>query len=178
MMEAFAAEAGAAAGHAEAFYHAPEFWVAVAFVILMALVAKPVSQKVAAALDERSDGIKNQIDEARRLRDEAQELLASFQRKQRDAVKEADEIVEHAKQEVERLTERTTSELERSLKRREALSLERIAQAEGKALEEVRKLAIDVALEATRRILVEQVKGAKSDALIDDAIKELPDRLN
>lgn len=178
MMEAFAAEAVGAMEHAEPFYVEPEFWVAIAFVILVVLIAKPITAKVTKALDERSGAIQNQIDEARRLRDEAQELLASYQRKQRDAAKEADQIVEYAKREAERLTERAGEDLERSLKRREQMALDRIGQAEAKAVGEVRSLAIDVALEATRRVLAQSIKGAKADALIDEAVRALPDKLH
>jgi F-type H+-transporting ATPase subunit b len=178
MMEAFAAETAGAVAHAEPFYAEPEFWVALAFVILMVLVAKPVAAKIGAALDQRSDSIRKQIEEARRLRDEAQELLAAFQRKQRDAEKEAAAIVEQSKREAERLAERAAADLEHSLKRREQQALDRIAQAESKALDEVRALAVDVALAATQRLLADRVKGAKADALIDDAVKGLADKLN
>jgi F-type H+-transporting ATPase subunit b len=160
------------------FYFEPEFWVAVAFVILMVLAAKPIAQKVGTALDERSETIRKQIDEARRLRDEAQELLASYQRKQHEAAREVDAIVEQAKREAERLAVRGKEDLDRSLKRREQLALDRIKQAEIKAMDEVKALAVDVALEATRRVLVERVKGDKADALIDDSIKGLSDKLH
>ena len=160
------------------FYLEPEFWVAVAFVILMVLAAKPIAQKVGAALDERSEAIRKQIDEARRLRDEAQELLASYQRKQHEAVREVDAIVEQAKREAERLAARGKEDLDRSLKRREQLALDRIQQAEIKAMDEVKALAVDVALEATRRVLVDRVKGDKADALINDSIKGLSDKLH
>lgn len=160
------------------FYLEPEFWVAVAFVLLMVLAAKPIALKVGAALDERSEAIRKQIDEARRLRDEAQELLASYQRKQHEAVREVDGIVEQAKRESERLVSRARDDLDRSLKRREQLALDRIGQAEIKAVDEVTALAVDVALEATRRVLAERVKGAKADALIDDSIKGLADKLH
>ena len=160
------------------FYLEPEFWVAVAFVLLMVLAAKPIALKVGAALDERSEAIRKQIDEARRLRDEAQELLASYQRKQHEAVREVDAIVEQAKRESERLVGRARDDLDRSLRRREQLALDRIGQAEIKAVDEVTALAVDVALEATRRVLAERVKGAKADALIDDSIKGLADKLH
>lgn len=178
MSVAYAAGAAQAAGHAEPFYAAPEFWVLIAFVILMVFAAKPVARIVGAGLDDRSDAIRKQIEEAARLRNEAQELLAAYQRKQRDAVKESDDIVEHAKREAERLSSRASEDLERSLKRRERLALDRISQAEAKAIEEVRTFAVDVALDATRRILAQQITGAKADALIDDAVKGLSDKLH
>ncbi len=174
-MRAWAAEA--AAGSGEAFYEAPEFWVALAFVVVVAGIFKPVASRIAAALDDRAETIKTQIDEAARLREEAQELLASYERKQRDAVKQAEEIVERARKDADRLGKRATEDLEKALKRRQQLAMERIARAEVEALDEVRGVAVDVALDATRRLLAEKVSGKRADAMIDAAIKELPDKL-
>ncbi len=174
-MRAWAAEA--AAGSGEAFYEAPEFWVALAFVVVVAGIFKPVAGRIGAALDDRAETLKTQIDEAARLREEAQELLASYERKQRDAVKQAEEIVERARKEADRLGKRATEDLEKALKRRQQLALQRFAWAEVEALDEVRGVAVDVALDATRRLLAEKVSGKRADAMIDAAIKELPDKL-
>ena len=84
----------------------PTFWTAVAVVLFIALVAKPVSRMATKALDERAEKIKAELDEAERLRNEAQDLLAQYQRKQRDAAKEAEAIIEHAKQEADAWTAR------------------------------------------------------------------------
>ncbi|MCP5372571.1 MAG: F0F1 ATP synthase subunit B [Hyphomicrobiales bacterium] len=179
-MQAFAAETAhdAAHGAAHAFYEEPTFWVLVAFVILIVAVGKPVFRAITKGLDERADLIKAQIDEAVRLREEAQETLASFQRKQRDAAKEAEEIVARAKAEAARLAEKAAADLESSLKRREKQAMDRIAQAEAQAVEDVRNAAIEVAVSATRRLLTEQIDEAKADTLIDAAIKDLPGKLH
>ncbi len=174
-MRAWAAEAAAEAG--EAFYEAPEFWVMVAFVVLVGGVFKPVARRIGAALDDRAETIKNQLDEAARLREEAQELLASYERKQRDAVKEAEEIVERARKEADRLGAKAAENLEKALKRRQQLAMERIARAEAEALNQVRGVAVDVALDATRRLLAEKMSGKRADAMIDAAIEELPEKL-
>ncbi len=174
-METAAETAGA---QAEAFWVAPEFWVAIAFVILVALAGRKVMRTITAGLDARADAIRHRVEEAERLRDEAQEVLASYQRKQNEAAQEAEQLLERAQQEAERLTERSVQDLERSLKRREQLAMERIAQAESSALDEVRGAAIDVALEATRRILAEKLSEKQADALIDDAIKGIPGKLH
>ena len=175
-MRAFAAEAGDA--HAAAFYEAPEFWVLVAFVLLIAGAFRPLFRTVTGALDRRAETIRSQIDEARRLREEAQDLLASYQRRHRGAVAEAAEIADRARADAARLAARAEEDLERALKRREQLAVERIAHAEAKALEAVRGLAVDLALDATRRVLAEKVTGKKAAALIDVAIKELPKKLH
>ena len=176
MMSALAADT--AAGTAEAFYDAPEFWVLVAFVITVAAIIRPFLRFVTTALDKRSQSIAERIEEAQRLREEAQDLLASYQRKQRDAVNEAEDIVDHARRETERMGGRATADLEKAVERREQMALERIAQAEAKAVAEVRSEAIDIALEATRRLLDQNFANKKADALVNDAIKELPDKLH
>jgi F-type H+-transporting ATPase subunit b len=176
MMSALAADT--AAGTAEVFYDAPEFWVLVAFVITVAAIIRPFLRFVTTALDKRSQSIAERIEEAQRLREEAQDLLASYQRKQRDAVKEAEDIVDHARRETERMGGRATADLEKAVERREQMALERIAQAEAKAVAEVRSEAIDIALEATRRLLDQNLADKKAAALVNDAIKELPEKLH
>jgi F-type H+-transporting ATPase subunit b len=147
----------------------------VLFVVLTARIAYRV---VTVALDDRADRIKNQIDEAMRLAAEAQELLASYERKQREAAEEAESIVEHARHEAARLGEHAAQELERSLARRRQQALDRIAQAEASAIAYVRDHAIEVAMNATERLLAEKIKGKSADDLIDAAIKELPENLH
>ena len=92
--------------------------------------------------------------------------------------REAEEIVDHARRETERMGGRAGADLEKAVERRERLAMERIAQAEAKAIAEVRGEAVDIALEATRRLLAEQLTGKKADTLVDNAIKELPDKLH
>jgi len=173
---AHAAEAGAAAHGA--FYEEPTFWVAIAFVITIAAAGKAVYLKISAALDERSEAIRSEIEEATRLREEAQELLASYERKQRDAAGEAEQIAERAKGEAEYLADKAAKDLEDMIQRRERQAKDRIAQAEISARDEIRAAAIDVAMEASRRILADKVSGKKGDALVDAAIKDLPSKLH
>jgi F-type H+-transporting ATPase subunit b len=179
MWAALAREAAHAAEHApEPFYATAEFWVAVGFVILVALIGKRAYRLVAVALDERAERIRNRIEEASRLADEAQALLATYERKQRDAANEAEAIVNDARREADRLAAQASAELQRSLQRREELAIERIAQAEAAAVAEVRTRGIDVAIDATRRLLAQQLTAKQSDALIDQAIQDLPGKLH
>jgi F-type H+-transporting ATPase subunit b len=180
-MQAWAAEtaAHAAAEHAlEPFYATAEFWVSVCFVIFVVAVCRTAYRVITLALDDRADKIKNQIDEASRLAEEAQDLLASYQRRKHEAAAEAESIIEHARREADRLAERTAEELEKALKRREQMAIDRIAQAEASAIADVRNQAADVAFQATQRILSMQVKGKSADALISAAISELPEKLH
>ena len=154
------------------------FWTAVAFVIFIGLAYKPAMKKIGGALDERAETIRTQIEEAQQLREDAQALLANYKRKQRDALKEAEDIVAHARDEAKRTQEQAAIDLDIALKRREAQALEKIAQAEAKALQEVREKAVDVAMAATRRLLVDQVDTKVANTLVDDAIAQLPGKLH
>lgn len=161
-----------------AFYLEAEFWLTVAFVIFVGLLFRPVTRMITSALDDRSDAIAKELDEAARLAEETQAALAEYQRKQRDAVKEAEEILTRAEAEAKRMGEAAAQGLAAALERREQLAIEKIAQAEARAIEEVRNAAVDIALSATRKLIEENVDKGKSDALVADAIKELPGKLH
>ncbi|MBO6947263.1 MAG: F0F1 ATP synthase subunit B [Rhodospirillales bacterium] len=159
-------------------FHDPTFWTAVAVVLFVALIAKPVGKMASKALDERADKIKAELDEAEKLRNEAQDLLAQYQRKQRDAASEAESIIQHAKEEAERMDREGREKLKAALERREKLAMERIEMAEQHAIERVRARAVDVAIAATGQMLADNLSGDKADALVEDAIKQLPGRLH
>jgi F-type H+-transporting ATPase subunit b len=172
------AHAATEGDHAEAFYLTPEFWVAVSFVLFVALVARKVWKILTTALDARSARIAQNIEEAKQLRAEAQSALAEIQRKQREALKDAQSIVEMAKAEAERLRKRSEEELAASLVLRERQAMDRIAQAEKQATAEVRNMAVDVAIAAARQVLQQQIDPAKANELVDQAITQLPQRMN
>ena len=154
-----------------------EFWVLVAFLVFMAAVIWKARGAMMGALDGRAQRIRHDIDEAQRLRDEAQALLADYQKKQKEAMSEAEAMVRQAEDEAKRLRARAEADLTASLKRREQQALDRIAQAEAQAVAEVRNLAADLAVAATQKILVERLDPAKAEGLVSDAIAELPRRL-
>ena len=133
---------------------------------------------VAKALDDRADAIKNELEDAQRLREEAQALLAEYQRKQRDAEKEAESIVEQAKAEAESLAEESKAKLAEMLERRTKLAEDKIAQAEVQALKDVRAASADLAVAAAQAIIAEQAKGDVAAGLIDGSIEELKSKLN
>lgn len=158
--------------------HEPEFWVAVAFVVFVVAVFKPAAAAITGALDARAARIRHDLEEAARLRNEAQALLADYERKRAEAAKEAAAIVAHAKTEAERLAAEAQNELEAALKRREQLALQRIAQAETTAMNEVRAAAVDVAIKAAARLIAEKLNEPQADALVDQVIADLPGRLH
>lgn len=164
--------------HGEPFFHSPEFWVAVAFVILIVLFGKKVFVMIVGGLDDKIEKIRQDIDTATRLREEAQDKLAQFERKQREAVNEAEQIVARAREEAERIARESAEHLEESLRRSEQQAKERIAQAEAQAIDDVRTKAIELAVEAGRKILAENLSEGKAAQLIDDAIVDIETKLH
>lgn len=155
-----------------------EFWVLIAFLILIGAVAKKVWAALTAGLDARAGRIKSHLDEAEKLREDAQSLLAEYQRKQHAAAEEAAGIVAQAKAEAERIREQAEADLEQALKRREQQAIDKIAQAEAEALGEVRNQAVDLAMAASRRLLADNIDEGKAARLVDEAIKDLSGRLH
>ena len=176
-MIAQALAATKAGGHDVPFWQEPEVWLLVAFAIFVGLMARPLWTRITGGLDGRADRIRAELDEARQLREDAQAALANYQRKQRDAAKEADEILRHAEEEARRLTANAEAALDATLARREALARDRIAQAEARAVEEVRDEAVEVALAAAKALIEEHMDAAKGEELIEDAVKDLPSKL-
>jgi F-type H+-transporting ATPase subunit b len=156
-----------------------EFWVAVAFVAFLAiLVYYKVPKLIAKALDDRADAIRKELDEARRLREEAQTLLADYQKRHRNVGQEAEAIVDLARREADAFAHETRASLKDALERRTKLAEDKIARAEAQAVDEVRASAIDVAVAAAERILREKMAGSGGAALIDQSIRDLKGRLN
>jgi len=154
-----------------------EFWVLLAVVLFAAVVWKPMRRAVIGSLDERAARIGAELDEARKLREEAQLLLAQYEQRRREAAAEAEAIVAHAREEAERIAAQSTRDLDAALVRRERLAEERIAQAEKKALDEIRAVAVDVAIGAAREVIQSQIDEERGAALLDAAIAALPLRL-
>ena len=149
----------------------PSLWVAVSFFGFVALlVYYKVPAKIAGALDDRADQIKAELDEAKKLREDAQSVLAEYQRKQRDAQKEAEEIITQAKKEAEALAVETEQKLSEQLERRTQQAEDKIARAEIQAINEVQKMAAEMSVQAADHILRDSVSGDKANDLIKDAI--------
>jgi F-type H+-transporting ATPase subunit b len=156
-----------------------EFWVAVAFVIFIGVLVRLGAPRViAGALDDRAARIKAELDEATRLRKEAQALLADYQRRRQEADREAEAIVVAAKGEAERLAADAKTKVEEFVARRTKTAETKIAQAEAQAVADVRAAAADAAVAAAERILSETVKGKVGDDLIARGIADLKTKLN
>lgn len=160
------------------FYEA-EFWVAVAFVLfLLALVRAGAHRSVLGLLDDRGNRIQAELDEARRLRSEAEALLAEYKKRQQDAEEEAKALIRSAEAEGERLQAEARAKVEEFVARRTKMAENKIAQAEAQALAEVRSAAADAAVAAAEKILSASVKGEVADGLIGDGIRDLQSKLN
>jgi F-type H+-transporting ATPase subunit b len=156
-----------------------EFWVAVAFVIFLGiLIYVGAHRTILNALDQRSAKIKAELDEARRLKEEAQALLAEYKRKQGEAEQEAAGIIAGARAEAERLAAEAKAKTEEFLARRTKLAETKIAQAEAQAVADVRNAAAEAAVTAAEKILKETVKGTVADDLLGKGIAELKGKLN
>jgi len=156
-----------------------ETWVAIAFVIFVGvLIYFGVHKLIVSALDQRAGRIRGELDEARRLKDEAAALLAEYRRKQQTAEREAAEIVAGAKAEAERLAAEAKTRMDEFVARRTKMAETKIAQAEAQALADVRAAAADAAVAAAEKILTQTVKGSVADDLLSKGIAELKSKLN
>ena len=161
------------------FLYDPETWVAISFVILIGiLIYAGAFNALLGGIDSRRAKIQAELDEARRLKDEAQALLAAYQQKQREAEQEAAGILEGAKAEAERLTVEAKAKMEEFVARRTKMAETKIAQAEAQALADVRAAAADAAVAAAETILTQSVRGDVAERLIDQGIADAKSKLN
>jgi F-type H+-transporting ATPase subunit b len=156
-----------------------EFWVAVAFVVFVGtLIYLGAHKTMVKFIDQRRDRIKAELDEARRLKEEAQALLAQYQRKQREAEQEAAGIIAGANAEAERIMAEAKAKMEEFVARRTRAAEAKIAQAEAQALADVRAAAAEAAVSAAEKILTQLVKGEVADRLIVKGIDDVKTKLN
>ncbi len=157
----------------------PETWVAIAFVCFLGVLAYlGVHRRLTDSLDQRQARIKGDLDEARRLREEAQALLADFERKGRAAESEAEAIIASAKAEAERLAAEAKSRMEDFVVRRTKMAEAKIAQAEAQALADVRSAAADAAVTAAEKILSTAAKGKVAEDLLAQSIDDVRRKFN
>ena len=159
-------------------FSAAEFWALIAFLIFIAAVFQPARRALTGALDQRIEGIKRQVEDAKSLREEAQATLTTYQHQQRQALEEANTIIEQAREDAERHREVAETKLKTILQAQELQALEKINQAEAAALRAVREAAVNLAITATSDLLAKRLDGPEGNALVDAAIQELNQRLN
>jgi F-type H+-transporting ATPase subunit b len=157
----------------------PEFWVGVgALIFIGILLWKKVPAMLAQSLDARAAAIRKELEDARRLREEAETLLRQYQSKRADADKEAAAIVTEAKAEAERYAAEARAQIKAQVERRAKQAEEKIAQAEAQAVAEVRALAADAAVAAAEKLIASRLDDKRTADLIKRSLEEIPSKLN
>jgi F-type H+-transporting ATPase subunit b len=164
--------------HEESFFADPRSWVAIAFVIFFVLFGKKIWSVATGILDKRAETIRTELDEAQRLRSEAEAMLVEAAASREAALVRAQELLTGAKREAIRLAALAVEDAEQSAARREKMAMDRIAAAEKAAIDEVRIAAADIATQATQTILREGMSANASAAIVDRAIAQLPAALS
>ena len=155
------------------------FFALVGLVLFLALIVYlKVPGMMAKSLDERAGKISHELDEAKRLREEAQALLAEYQRKRKEAEADAAEILAAAQREAAMLTEEARQKTEEFVARRNALSEQKIKQAEADAIGAVRAAAVDLAIAAAEKVIAQKADANTQQALFKDAVSTVQSRLN
>lgn len=156
-----------------------DFVVLIAFVLFIGvLVYFKVPGMLMGLLDKRAETIKSELDEARALREEAQTVLASFERKQREVAEQAERIVAHAREEAQNAAELAKADLDTTIARRLQAAEDRIASAEAGAMKEVRDRAISVAVTAAREVIAKQMNATQANKLIEESIETVGRKLH
>jgi F-type H+-transporting ATPase subunit b len=157
----------------------PEFWIGVGFfAVLLIFLWKRVPGMLGETLDARAKAIAGELSQAKRLREEAAALLASYIQKTSQVESEAAAIIAEAKEEAERYARETRIQLRAQIERRAKMAEEKIAQAEAAALAEIRGLAADAAAKAAEKLIAARIDEPRAASLVAESIRDLPDRLN
>ena len=156
-----------------------DFIVVISFILFVGVLFYfKVPSMLTGLLDKRAEGIQSEIDEARALREEAQTLLASFERKQRDVQEQADRIVVAAKESATEIAAQAKLDLEKSIERRLRAAEDQIASAEASAVRQVRDEAVRIAIGTASEVIARDMKAARADALVDEAISTVAAKLH
>jgi F-type H+-transporting ATPase subunit b len=158
----------------ESFFGEPRNWVVIAFILFFVLFGKKLWGALAGMLDARAAAVKAELEEASRLRREAESMLRDAEKQRTDALADAKALIEGARAEAGRVAAAAAAEAEASAKRREQMAIDRIAAAEKAAVDDVRLAAADIATTAARQVLAEGLTADADAKLIDQAITQLP----
>ncbi len=159
------------------FFAEPRNWVLIAFVLFFVLFGRRLWSVLAQMLDDRAAKVRAELDEAARLRQEAEAMLRDAETRRTEALREAQALIEGAKAEAERVAAAAGAEAEAAARRREQMAMDRIAAAEKAAVDEVRLTAAEVATAAARQVIAEGLSADADSRLIDHAITQLPSAL-
>lgn len=160
--------------HHPSFFADPRTWVGIAFIVFVAIFWRKAWTSLAALLDRRAEGIRAQLDEAARLRAEAEAMLKDAQARRETAQRDAQGMLDRARDEAARAAEQARADSETAMRRRERMASERIQAAEAAAVAEVRRVAAEVATQAATRVLAGGLGAETDTALVDRSIAGLP----
>jgi F-type H+-transporting ATPase subunit b len=163
--------------HEGSFWTEPRNWVAFAFIIFFVVFGRKLWGALAGMLDSRAEKVRAELEEAARLRQEAEAMLRDAEKRRAEALAEAKALIEGAQAEAGRVAAAATEEAEAAARRREQMAVDRIAAAEKAAVDEVRTTAADIATAAARQVIAEDLSADADARLIDQAITQLPTAL-
>lgn len=156
----------------------PAFWVALAFITFVVLVFKPAKKFILSAIDARILKVKSELEEAARLKDEAQALMNKFEKEHRRSLEEVQGILAHARLEAERITKEAKEVLEFALNKRTELAMQKIAQAESGVLNDLKANALDITMDAARTLILENLSKEAAEEILSTAITEIEKKLH
>ena len=162
----------------KAFYQDPTFWVAVAFMVFVLLAFRPIARAFAKMLDARSHQVASELAEARRLREEAQEALAAYQKKQRESLQEAENMLATTRADAARISEKAEADLKIALEKRMRQATAKIAQAEARAVAQVQTYVADISLMAAQKLMTEYLDKGGNDELVRKAAADVAKKIN
>ena len=160
-------------GHGGAFYENPEFWVGLAFVLVVLMLARPIGRIVNAMLNKRIEAIADRITEAQKLNEDAQKLLAEYEKKFLNAEKEAKNILRKSEREIELLKDERLKKLEAEMNMKQKEAEQRIKTAQESAVKEITALASDMTIKALKEVLAKSLDKKSQTKLIDESIKTI-----
>lgn len=160
-------------GHEEVFYQSPQFWVGISFILVILLLAKPISGLVKSLLNKRIDGITKRIHNAANLRDDAQKLLAEYEKKFLHADEEAKAILKKSQKEIEFIKKENLHKLENEMKNKEKEAEDRINATKEKASKEISDLTSEMTINAVKAAILQNLDSKAQDKLIDNSIELL-----
>lgn len=157
-------------GHGEVFYQSAEFWVAVSFVLVVVALGRPVGKIIYSLLKKRGENIADRIREAAKLKEDAQKLLAQYEKKYRQAEQEAQEILSRSEKEINFIKKENMAKLESDMALKEKEAKQRIASAQDEAMQEITKLTAELTIKAVKDALSRNLDDKAQDRLIDESI--------
>jgi F-type H+-transporting ATPase subunit b len=163
--------------HEESLFADPRNWVLIAFILFFVIFGRKLWSALAAMLDGRGAKVRAELDEAARLRQEAEAMLRDAEARRAEALRDAQALVAGARTEAERVAAAAAADAEAAARRREQMAMDRIAAAEKAAVDEVRLTAAEVATVAARQVIAEGLSAEADSRLIDHAITQLPSAL-